>query len=442
MKRLVHAVLRGISTVDYLARARLTLASWLVLGATVAAAITGVDTNQTVTYQAFAFLISVLLIALAMSLLFRPRVVAERRLPRLATAGQPVTYRVAVTNRGRRALRGATLVERFADPRPDYDEFARAHEPGEETRNWFDRRVGYFRWRYLIERRLPRPAAECPVPALAPGQSVEVEMTLLPRRRGRLEFAGLRLARTDPFGLLRGIARLPVPGKLIVLPKRYRVPALALPGKRRYQPGGVSLASSIGESEEFVSLRDYRPGDPLQRLHWKSFARTGRPIVKEYQDEFFERHALILDTGMEASDDRAFEAAVAVAASFVYTLDTQECLLDLMFVGGEVRSFTAGRGQMQPGQMLEVLAGVAPSPSGEFDALARAVLGRRAELTSAIVVLVGWNERRREFLDALRGTGLEVRGLLVGVFAPPPPGASGVVVLRPDEVEAGLARLQ
>ena len=45
-----------------------------------------------------------------------------------------------------------------------------------------------------------------------------------------------------------------------------------------------------------MSLRDYRPGDPLQRIHWKSFARTGDPVVREYQDEFFERHALILDT--------------------------------------------------------------------------------------------------------------------------------------------------
>ena len=43
-------------------------------------------------------------------------------------------------------------------------------------------------------------------------------------------------------------------------------------------------------------MRDYRPGDPLRRIHWKSWAKTGRPVVKEYQDEFFVRHGLILDT--------------------------------------------------------------------------------------------------------------------------------------------------
>jgi hypothetical protein len=55
-------------------------------------------------------------------------------------------------------------------------------------------------------------------------------------------------------------------------------------------------------------------------------------VVKEYQDEFFERHALVLDTGTRRGEDAAFEDAVALAASFVYTIDTQECLLDLLFV--------------------------------------------------------------------------------------------------------------
>ena len=77
--------------------------------------------------------------------------------------------------------------------------------------------------------------------------------------------------------------------------------------------GGVSLAASVGDSEEFIGLRDYRPGDPLQKVHWKSFARTGKPIVREFQDEFFERHALILDTSSSRGEDAVFEEAIAVS---------------------------------------------------------------------------------------------------------------------------------
>ena len=133
-----------------------------------------------------------------------------------------------------------------------------------------------------------------------------------------------------------------------MLPKRYRLPRLALPGARRFQHGGVALATSVGDSEEFVALRDYRPGDPLQRVHWKSFARTGKPVVKEYQDEFFERHALVLDTGTDRGEDAAFEEAVALAASFVYTIDTHECLLDLLFVGGEVHATPPAAARCRP----------------------------------------------------------------------------------------------
>ena len=81
-----------------------------------------------------------------------------------------------------------------------------------------------------------------------------------------------------------------------------------------------------------MSLRDYRPGDPLRRVHWRSYAKTGEPVVKEFQDEYFTRHALILDTFAVPGGDEAFEEAVSVAASFACTLLTQESLLDLLFL--------------------------------------------------------------------------------------------------------------
>ena len=109
--------------------------------------------------------------------------------------------------------------------------------------------------------------------------------------------------------------KLPLPQSILILPKRHPLPAFQLPGAVKYQQGGVSMASSVGESEEFVALREYRAGDPLRRLHWKSFAKFGKPIVKEFQDEFFVRHALLLDTfGAHATTD-LFEDAVSVAAS-------------------------------------------------------------------------------------------------------------------------------
>jgi uncharacterized protein (DUF58 family) len=443
MKRLVYASLRWFSSIQHFAGERLTMAGKIALGAAGAAALAGIDTNQTLTYQAFTLLWALLAVGYAGSLAFRARVGVERELPRYATAGEPFSYRVTVSNLGARALAGVTLTERFPDPRPGYAEWHAAREPGERRRNWFDRNAGYFRWQWLIERRLPRPAGETPLPALAAGAHATVRLAMTPRRRGRIELAGLTLARRDPLGLVNGLARVAAPARIVALPRRYRVPQLALPGRRKFQQGGMTRVASLGDSEEFIGLRDYQPGDPLHRVHWKSFARSGRPIVKEFQDEFFERHALVLDTGRAEGEDAAFEDAVAVAASFVYTIDTLECLLDLLFVGDRVHSYTAGRGQLQADRMLEILAGVRASSPAAFDALARAVLGQAARLSSCIVILAGWDARRRRFVESLMGFGLQVRALLVCLPeerpAEPP---AWLLVLHPGGIEAGLARLK
>jgi uncharacterized protein (DUF58 family) len=230
-----------------------------------------------------------------------------------------------------------------------------------------------------------------------------------------------------------------LPDKLVVLPRRYSLPQLPLPGARRYQHGGVALASSVGESEEFMSLRDYRPGDPLQRIHWKSYARSGKPVVKEYQDEFFERHALVLDT-FTGRSDAVFEEAVSLAASFACTLDTQESLLDLMFVGAESYCYTAGRGQIQQGGLLEILAGVRISAGESFRRLHDAVLARRAALSGCILILLAWDEARQALVRALQQSGMPLMVLLVSerdVEAAP----AWLRVLVPGKIQEGLAGL-
>jgi uncharacterized protein (DUF58 family) len=430
--------MRLFSGVQRALRERLTPAGWVVLSAAGISAAAGVDTTQTVTYQAFTFFAVLIVAATAWSSLRKEHVTVIRELPRYATAGEPFAYPVTVRNRHGARLGGAVVLERIADPRPSYDEWRAAREPGERRRNWFDRSMGYFRWEWLLRRKLPRRMSEAALPDLPAGGEATIRLEMTPRRRGRLEFAGVTLGRADPLGLVKRLTRVPLPARVTALPKRYRVPQLALPGRRKFQQGGVSLAASVGDSEEFIGLRDYRPGDPLQKLHWKSFARTGRPIVREYQDEFFERHALLLDTGRDEGEDAAFEEAVA--ASFVYTIDTRECLLDLLFVGERVHAYTAGRGQLSAEHLLEVLAAVAPTPREEFDEMARVARLRMGAMSSCILVFVSWDRERRELAQALIAAGLTVRAVLVSSQDPESQPA-WLHVLRPGEIEAGLARL-
>ena len=429
MWRISFRLFRAVAAVTHWAGRRFTAAGMLVASGVVVTGAVGADTTQSVAYQAFA-LLAALTAASALTLPWlRTRVSAERELPRVATAGEPFTYRLRVTNLGGRALDGLSVFEDLADPRPAFDTFRAAM-----------RFPTYRAWKRLINARRAAHIAEQPLPALAPRAQAEIEVRGRALKRGTAHSDGLTVARADPLGLLKSHLRVPRRSNFIVLPRRYTLPPLALPGSRRYQPGGVALASSVGDSEEFVGLRDYRPGDPLQRIHWKSFARTARPIVKEYQDEYFERHALVLDTFAAASDDVQFEEAVSIAASFAWTIDTRECLLDLMFIGAEAYTYTAGRGQMQAGSLLEVLAGVQPCRDKPFAQLGSAVLARRQALTGCICVLLGWDEARAGFIRQLHSYGVATRA--IAVCRGPVPDAPGwLLVVEPGKVQEGLARL-
>lgn len=427
MWRLSFVMFRAVSGVQRWIERRFTRAGWLVAGGAVVAAALGVDTNQTVAYQVFTLLLALLAIAIGAAWLLDARCTVTRELPRMATAGQAFTYRIRVANRSRKALDGLALLEDLADPRPAFAEFRAGL-----------RLPTYRGWKRLIERNQIVYVAEQALPALAPFAEIELTAAAEPYRRGIAHFEGVTVARADPFGIFRAFAITREPANLLVLPRRYKLPPFDLPGSRRYQPGGVALASSIGDSEEFMGLRDYRPGDPLQRIHWKSFARAGEPIVKEYQDEFFERHALVLDTFGGA--DAAFEEAVSIAASFVYTINTQECLLDLMFVGTEAYCYTAGRGQLQTGNLLEILAGVQPCRDQPFRVLHEAVLAQRTALSGCICILLAWDEARQACVRQLHALGVPLRVILVtsGAIADPP---AWLIVLEPGKIQEGLGKL-
>ena len=428
-------------TQDTLVR-RLTPAGQLAAGALLGAMIFGPNTRLTVSYQAFTLALALLVVAALLSVRAPRAVDARRRLPRFATVGEPLTYQVVVRNPGGEARTGLSLLEDLEDPRPDFATFASAHEPDEARRNWFDRRLAYHRWAWLIEQNRRLEIAEHAVPVLAPRATVQVPVTAMPRRRGRARFRGVSVVRPDPLGLVRALRPQPLPDTLVILPRRYPLPPLELPGTRRYQPGGISLASSVGDSQEFFSLRDYRPGDPLKRVHWRSWARARKPIVREYQDEFFVRHGLVLDTFVPSATE-VFEEAVSVAASFAASVRTQDALLDLMFVGPEAFVFTAGRGVGQAERMLEVLAEVGPCRDREFGALHRLVVERHGLLSGLVCVLVAWDDARRALVDHLRALGVPSLVLLLSERAALDAEleTAGVRRLVPGRVAEGLAQL-
>jgi uncharacterized protein (DUF58 family) len=171
--------------------------------------------------------------------------------------------------------------------------------------------------------------------------------------------------------------------------------------------------------------------------------------VKEFEDEFFVRHALVLDTFDDEPNGEVLEEAVSVAASFACTILTQESLLDLLFVGNQSYCFTAGRGLAQADQMLEILASVKNCADKQFESLEHLVINHIVVVSGCICVLQRWDDARKQFVKKLRALGVP---LLVLVIMPPLKNKLDAGPLReePDNfhileighIEEGLAKLK
>jgi len=429
---------------------RFTKTGRIIVFCLAVSAVVGLDTKGTMAYQAFTFLLAILVIAMLSGLFFRLHFSATRLMPRFGTAGVKSEYRIKIHNKTDRVQSGLMLFEDFEDPCPSLAEFMQTPEPEEKKRNLFDRAVGYYRWLWLISIKRQATDKAVALPDFQPNSVTEACVEITPSNRGIIRLTGLTVARPDPFGLFNACMSVSLPQSFLVLPKRYNLPPIGLPGSRRYQSGGVALASSVGDSEEFISLREYRPGDPLRKIHWKSWAKTGKPIVKEYQDEFFVRHALILDTFQKAAHSQILEEAVSIAASFACEIQTQESLLDLMFVGPEAYCFTSGRGLSHKDKMLEILAGVVSCRNKSFDHLTSMVTARASMLSGCICILLSWDEERKKLIDHLKSMGIPTLALIIAqangsadkrVKEPPQDESNNFHQLKMGKIQEGLMNI-
>ncbi len=450
LARRMLAMYRVFRQVGRRSMQRFTPTGRFVLWAYVASLVFVVNTRRTMNYQIFSLLLTLLVIAFVASRFRRiqPDELAVRRVtPRLATAGEPLRYTLVLRNNGSAPQRSLTLLESLEPEHAMAGEWSLLHRKGQPS-------PVQLAWAALAAREAGGGllVRELPVPDLPANGEARLQVELDAPRRGVLHFRESALAVPDPLGLFRAMTPLHGGEKIVVLPKRHVLPLIDLTGGRRRQPGGIRLASRVGESGEFTSLREYRRGDPLKRIHWRSWARHGKPIVMEFQEEFFTRHALVLDTfpapqRMPAPEDvRCFEEAVSLASSFAAMERPQDALLDLLFVEAKAHCFTAGRGLGDTGRMLEILAGVRPCLDRPFSDLARMVAAQGALVSGCICVFLGYDAQRRALVRELLMQKVEVLGLVLAPANRPLPevdNAPGLrmLALHPGEVAGAVQTL-
>jgi uncharacterized protein (DUF58 family) len=122
-----------------------------------------------------------------------------------------------------------------------------------------------------------------------------VELT----RRGAYKIEGMHVTAMDPLGIYSFRHTYPVESELLVYPTPQVIPSFALSGAERFGFQDLPIAATKGSGVDPDGVRQYVPGDPLRRMHWKSTARTGKLSVIEFE----ESHALNVVMAVDLSRD-------------------------------------------------------------------------------------------------------------------------------------------
>ncbi len=237
-----------------------------------------------------------------------------------------------------------------------------------------------------------------------------------PVRRGPVGVRGLTLERGDPLGFFAHHSPSVEAELGLVLP---RFTALAAQPHVRELEASVA-APRAGSGTEMFGVREYRPGDPLRRIHWRSSARHGELIVREFETPGVQTLGIFCDPSPPTPE--AADQIARIAASEAW---------DCLRAGGRVVLWAPGAEPSLPSEsrslwaLLEWLARypnnadglAAPHPAGSRSERADLPTwwGGQAPLVGdAIAVMVTANSDVDDALETIRQRGGMVRAWVVG----------------------------
>jgi uncharacterized protein (DUF58 family) len=213
---------------------------------------------------------------------FRHRLGLSRRVePVTVTAGQATTVRLQLSCEGS-TVGGILLLEEQLP-----------YALGARPRFVLDRAVG--RWRR------------------------EVSYRVRPELRGQYRLGPMTVRVTDPLGMVETYRSFTSHAQLVVTPPVETLPPIQLSGSWSGSGDNRPRAFAGGSAED-VTIREYRRGDDLRRVHWRSSARTGELMVRREEQPWQSRATVLVDNRRRSHDGEwattsSFERAVSAAAS-------------------------------------------------------------------------------------------------------------------------------
>ena len=314
-------------------------------------------------------LVSVMLMALIVGFILRPRIQISDYLPDRIVVNQTAQLRYLLKNIGH--FPAYNLCLRF-DALPDAIE---------QVEN-----------RHVVSR-------------LGPGETAEVIVIIRPKQRGYYRIKQPVCHSSFPFGLFSFGISHDDQEKLIVLPAFSLLRNLFIHLNPQVRSDSSVLAGRMGAFPEYAGNRPFLPGDSRRRIDARAWARLAVPATKEYHENFDNCTVLVLDTGvpktlspLKSNGSKEFEAAVSLCASAAYTINDY-CLVDFLLAGPDLYQFTNWPRKMRLEKIHEILAGVKPSMDYVPEQMTPILADRLHRISEVVFVFWGWKKAYRQLLE-------------------------------------------
>ncbi|HYR09806.1 MAG TPA: DUF58 domain-containing protein [Longimicrobium sp.] len=189
------------------------------------------------------------------------------------------------------------------------------------------------------------------IPVIDPRQVGTARAEMVWERRGVYPLETVTLSTSFPFGLFIKERDVDVAGEVVVWPRTDRPVREPRPAGERVRRTGEVFAGSAGARGEYRGLRPYRAGDDPRDVHWRTSARVGHPVVREYERD--RSRALWLCLDLRAMEGEMAETAVEIAAAVAAAAVRRGDAFGLATQDTRVRP---GAGGAQLERVLDVLA--------------------------------------------------------------------------------------
>lgn len=262
---------------------------------------------------------------------------------------------------------------------------------------------------YLAEEHLDYQLGDRPrfvLPRMERGEERRLRYAVRSRHRGAFPLGPIVLRQRDPFGLTFLTLQLSSRGEALVLPRTYHLGEGRIRGSSRGSEGEMPQMVAL-HGEDDVSIRSYRDGDELRRVHWPATAHRGELMVRQEDRPARRRALLLLDSRASAhpgSGVRAsYEWAVSAIASVGLHLAAQGFVIHLL-TDATMRDGTAAE-PVDIDPALSVLARVQPETDSRLDRIAATAAPFTAGGVLVVAAVVAQDEADLRALAAIRQPG-------------------------------------